>query len=64
MVYTVVKGRNCPMLIKHHGCWETMVSSLDGNYYQIAKQSHENYIMKVVFHSNTVNIMNYLHGVE
>jgi hypothetical protein len=39
-----------------------VVLSLDGNYGHVAKQSHENYIMKVVFDSSTINIMNYLIG--
>jgi hypothetical protein len=36
------------------------VSSLDGSYRQMAKQSHENYKMKVIFYGSIVNTMNYL----
>jgi hypothetical protein len=37
---------------------------MDGNYYQMAKQSHENYGMKVVFDGSTINVMNCLHGAK
>jgi hypothetical protein len=37
---------------------------MDGSYYQMAKQSHENHGMKVVFDDNTINIMNYLHEAK
>jgi len=36
----------------------------DGNDFQMAKQSHKNYKMKVVSNSNTIITMNYLHGVK
>ncbi len=41
------------MLVKHHGCQEMVVTSLNGNYRQMAKQSQENSIMK--FFSNSRN---------
>jgi hypothetical protein len=36
--------------------------SMDGSYYQMGKESRENYKMKVVSDGSIVNIMNYFHG--
>ncbi len=52
------------MLVKHHGCYETIILSLDGSYHEMAKQSQENSRVKVFFDNNIVNIVNYLHGIE
>jgi hypothetical protein len=39
--------------------------SLDGSYCQMAKQSHENYRMKMVSNDSIINIMKiYLHGAN
>jgi predicted small secreted protein len=63
--YPLLKVENCPMLVKHHGCEETILPSVDGSYCQMAKQSHENYRMKMVYDGGIINTMKvYLHGAE
>jgi len=38
-----------------------IIPSLDDNYRQMVKQSHENYNMKMVFNGNIICTMNYHH---
>ncbi len=38
--------------------------SLHGSYRQMAKESHENFKLKVVSDSNIITTMNYLHGAK
>ncbi len=52
------------MLVKHHGCWETVVSSLNGNYRYMAKQFQDNSKVKVFSNDSIVNVMNYFHRIE
>ncbi len=61
--HPLLRVEKCLMLVKHHGCWEIVILSLVGSYCQMAKQSHENDKMKMVFEGNIVNRMKfYLHG--
>ncbi len=41
-----------------------VVPSLDGSYRQMAKQSLENYRMKIDYKDITINIMNYFHRAK
>ncbi len=38
-----------------------IIPSLDDNYHQMVKQSHENYNMKMVFNGSIIYRMNYHH---
>jgi hypothetical protein len=60
----VLRVENCPMFVKHHVFLEMLIPSLDGSYRQMAKQSHENYRMKVLSHFNFINTMNYFHRAK
>jgi hypothetical protein len=57
----VLKVENCFMFVKHHGCYKTVIPSLDDNYRQMVKQSHENDNMKLVFNGSIIYTMNYYH---
>ncbi len=59
---SLLKVKNCPLLVKHHGCLDMVMPSMDGSYYQMGNESRENYKMKVVYDGSIVNIMNYFHG--
>jgi hypothetical protein len=52
------------MLVKHHGCYDMVIPSLDDSYSQMAKQFQNNSKVKVFFDDNTINMLNYLRGTK